>query len=223
MCAIVAMDTFDVICAVPVVELKVNHLTELNFSGELLGMEGFFVLSASLKGSTSLLSLDISTIGDELMACNLVGRTDYIDSREVKGTAKKGGVVRLATGATAVVAHTYTSGGCIWVSCWDTTAVTALAAAIKDNRSLTKLTFGGDDGGDASRPVTLQKDMTEADFSGSGLTGAAGLLLASFLPRCRYVIIICYHRLNLSDNPRCLCTLSKPQVIDTPGHFGQSY
>ena len=41
---IIAMDKFDVLCAVPVKELKANSITELDLSGESLGAEGAIVL-----------------------------------------------------------------------------------------------------------------------------------------------------------------------------------
>ena len=141
------------------------------------------MLSTCLKATRTLTSLDISMFTDAL-----VGSADCITSSDVSSTTpneiKQGGLVKvLATGAMAVVANINDDGD---ISLRDTTTVTALAAAINGNRSLTKLTFGGDRNYETSQPVTLSVDMTEADFSGKGLTGPAGMLLASFLPRCRY-------------------------------------
>jgi hypothetical protein len=61
--AIIDMDKFDVLCAVPVRELKANSITELDLSGKSLGTEGALVLSAYLKDSV-LSKLDLS--GNEL-------------------------------------------------------------------------------------------------------------------------------------------------------------
>jgi hypothetical protein len=46
--AIIAMNKFDVLCAVPVKELKANSITELDLSGKSLGIEGALVLSTHL-------------------------------------------------------------------------------------------------------------------------------------------------------------------------------
>jgi Ran GTPase-activating protein (RanGAP) involved in mRNA processing and transport len=61
--AIIDMDKFDVLCAVPIRELKANSITELGLSGKSLGTEGALVLSAYLKDSV-LSKLDLS--GNEL-------------------------------------------------------------------------------------------------------------------------------------------------------------
>jgi Ran GTPase-activating protein (RanGAP) involved in mRNA processing and transport len=46
--AIIAMDKFDILCAVPVKELKANSITELDLSGKFIGTEGALVLSTYL-------------------------------------------------------------------------------------------------------------------------------------------------------------------------------
>ena len=58
--AIIKMDKFDVLCAVPVKELKADSLKELDLSGQCLGAEGALVLSTCLHDNGALASLDIS-------------------------------------------------------------------------------------------------------------------------------------------------------------------
>ena len=50
---------------------------------------------------------------------------------------------------------------------------------------MTKLTISGDDYN--SKPVTIETSMTEADFSGKYLQASGAMMLAAFLPKCRYV------------------------------------
>ena len=47
--AIIAMDKFDVFCAVPVKELKAGSIKELDLAGKSLGTEGALVLATYLK------------------------------------------------------------------------------------------------------------------------------------------------------------------------------
>jgi hypothetical protein len=49
----IAMDKLDVLCAVPIRELKANSITELDLAGKSLGTEGALVLSTYLKADTS--------------------------------------------------------------------------------------------------------------------------------------------------------------------------
>ena len=51
-------------------------------------------------------------------------------------------------------------------------------------RAMTKLTISGDY--DESEPVTIESSMTEADFSGKILQASGAIMLAAFLPKCRY-------------------------------------
>ena len=48
-----------------------------------------------------------------------------------------------------------------------------------------KFTFSGDKYD--SKPVTIESSMTEADFSGKVLQASGAIMLAAFLPKCRYV------------------------------------
>jgi Ran GTPase-activating protein (RanGAP) involved in mRNA processing and transport len=63
----IAMDKFDVLCAVPIKELKANSITELDLAEKSLGVEGALVLSTYLKadasGSLSQLDLSGNSIG----------------------------------------------------------------------------------------------------------------------------------------------------------------
>jgi Ran GTPase-activating protein (RanGAP) involved in mRNA processing and transport len=66
----ISMDKLDVLCAVPIKELKANSvIMELDLAGKSLGTEGALVLSTCLKADTSgaLSSLDLSgnSIGQE--------------------------------------------------------------------------------------------------------------------------------------------------------------
>ena len=58
--AIIEMDKFDVLCAVPVKELKADSLKELDLSGQSLGVEGALVLSTCLHDNGALASLNLA-------------------------------------------------------------------------------------------------------------------------------------------------------------------
>ena len=58
-------------------------------------------------------------------------------------------------------------------------------------RALTELTISGDASNYAddslnSKPVAIESSMTEADFSGKVLQASGAIMLAAFLPKCRY-------------------------------------
>jgi Ran GTPase-activating protein (RanGAP) involved in mRNA processing and transport len=57
--AIIEMDKFDVLCAVPVKELKADSITELDLSEQSLGTEGVLVLSTHLQGNRALTSVNL--------------------------------------------------------------------------------------------------------------------------------------------------------------------
>jgi hypothetical protein len=58
----ITMDKFDVLCAVPIKELKANSITQLDLAGKSLGTEGAQVLSTYLKADASgaLVSLNLA-------------------------------------------------------------------------------------------------------------------------------------------------------------------
>jgi hypothetical protein len=64
----------------------------------------------------------------------------------------------------------------------NSSAVIALANAIKDMGAMSKFTFSGDSSW--SKPVTMETTMTEADFSDKDLGASGAILLAAFLPKC---------------------------------------
>ena len=57
--SIIAMNKFDVLCAVPVKEMKANSITELDLSGKSLGVEGALVLATYMEDNGALSKLDI--------------------------------------------------------------------------------------------------------------------------------------------------------------------
>jgi hypothetical protein len=61
----------------------------------------------------------------------------------------------------------------------------SIAVALKSSSTLKQLTFSGDDV--ESEPATVGTEMTEADFSGKRLQYAGAVVLAAFLPSCRYL------------------------------------
>ena len=65
--SIIAMNKFDVLCAVPVKELKANSITELDLSGKSLGTEGALVLATYMEDNGTLVNLNISnnSVGPE--------------------------------------------------------------------------------------------------------------------------------------------------------------
>ena len=54
-----------------------------------------------------------------------------------------------------------------------------LAPAIRSNRALETITFGDEEA------VTMNADMTEADFNGKDLSISGAMVVAAFLPKCR--------------------------------------
>jgi len=60
MLTIIAMDKFDVLCAVPVKEMKANSITELDLSGKSLGTEGALVLASYMEDNGAMSVLDVS-------------------------------------------------------------------------------------------------------------------------------------------------------------------
>jgi hypothetical protein len=58
---IIAMDRFDVLCSIPIKELKEGSVIELDLAGCFLGREGAIVLSKYLKANSgNLTSLNVS-------------------------------------------------------------------------------------------------------------------------------------------------------------------
>ena len=55
--SIIAMNKFDVLCAVPVKEMKANSITELDLSGKSLGTEGALVLATYMEDNWALAKL----------------------------------------------------------------------------------------------------------------------------------------------------------------------
>ena len=62
-----------------------------------------------------------------------------------------------------------------------------LADGVKNNGALAKFTFSGYDGFGEGPPVTMEAPMVEADFSCTRLGPSGAIMLAAFLPKCRYV------------------------------------
>jgi hypothetical protein len=58
-------------------------------------------------------------------------------------------------------------------------------AIIVHSLALLKITFSGNQA--SSKPGTMETVMTEADFSNKCLGICGAILLAGFLPKCRYV------------------------------------
>ena len=64
--SIIAMDKFDVLCAVPVKEMKANSITELDLSGKSLGVEGALVLATYMEDNpVSILNVSKNDLGPE--------------------------------------------------------------------------------------------------------------------------------------------------------------
>ena len=68
----------------------------------------------------------------------------------------------------------------------DMSGVIAISDAIPTMGALAKFTISGDDKFN-SEPVTIESSTTEADFSGKVLQASGAIMLAAFLPKCRYV------------------------------------
>jgi hypothetical protein len=49
-------------------------------------------------------------------------------------------------------------------------------------RAMSKFTFSGDK--NWSKPITMERGMTEADFGGKALGVSGGIMVAAFLPKC---------------------------------------
>ena len=65
-----------------------------------------------------------------------------------------------------------------------------LAAGIRANGTLEKLTISGDEwgweeGSKNSKPFTIETSMTEADFNSKFIGTSGAIMLASFLPKCK--------------------------------------
>ena len=64
--SIIAMNKFDVLCAVPVKEMKANSITELDLSGKSLGAEGALVLATYMEDNPmSILNVSKNDLGPE--------------------------------------------------------------------------------------------------------------------------------------------------------------
>ena len=64
--SIIAMNKFDVLCAVPVKEIKANSITELDLSGKSLGAEGAPVLATYMEDNPmSILNVSKNDLGPE--------------------------------------------------------------------------------------------------------------------------------------------------------------
>jgi hypothetical protein len=67
----------------------------------------------------------------------------------------------------------------------DMSGVVAISDAIPTMGALAKFTFSGDH--EYSEPVAIESSMTEADFRYKYLQASGAIMLAAFLPKCRYV------------------------------------
>jgi hypothetical protein len=93
--AIIAMDKFDVLCAVPVRELKADSITELDLAGKSLGVEGALVLATYLKEDSG--SLSKLMFGD--------GESDYIKKDKCTGESFEVGQAVVYKGKQCIVSQ----------------------------------------------------------------------------------------------------------------------
>jgi Ran GTPase-activating protein (RanGAP) involved in mRNA processing and transport len=73
----IAMDKFDVLCAVPVKELKADAITELDLSGKSLGLEGASVLSAYLKDNSALANVKLNQVSLPIQEIKTARELDF--------------------------------------------------------------------------------------------------------------------------------------------------
>jgi hypothetical protein len=161
--AIIAMDKFDVICAVPVKELKAGSITELDLAGKSLGVEGALVLATYLNASGSMSSVNLlkSSIGvDQANA--------LVKIKESKPN------LRTLCGLTLEETELDVSKQGLKPE-----DAVLLASDIPDMGSLSKLIFSGEES--YCKPVTMEVGMTEADFSRAYLGTSGAMILVAWL------------------------------------------
>ncbi len=146
-----------------------KSLTELDISGIGFGPEGALVVADYIKNNGALKSLDISrnNIGQIVPLKDAPqGWAEHSDAHYKGWFRKKGDTGQWAQGLPE---------GAI-----------AIAGAISTNGALVRFTFSGDDKHNG-KPVTIESSTIEADFSGKVLQASGAIMLAAFLPKCRYV------------------------------------
>jgi hypothetical protein len=158
------MESMKILCGVP---FKDKTLTELDVSGNNLGMEGALVITAYLNGNGALTSLDIS----DNTLCGL-----YSNGR---GTYNGAGVEALSDllKVNSVLKELNMSKTYIGPE-----GAKVLSLGLSVNRAISQFTFSGDE--EDSKPVTMETSMTEADFSVKGLGESGTAMAAAFLPKC---------------------------------------
>ena len=153
-----AKPAMKVLCAVP---FRDKTVTELDVSGQSLGGEGALVIRRYLKNNGAMVKLNMS-------------------KNQIKG-AEAGKALGDALAANTVLEELDLSENYSGPE-----FAKEFAVGLGANGALMKFTFSGDDEYD-SKPVTIESSMTEADFSGKFLLASGAIMLAAFLPKCRYV------------------------------------
>jgi Ran GTPase-activating protein (RanGAP) involved in mRNA processing and transport len=173
----IAMDKFDVFCAVPIKKLKANSITELDLAGKSLGMEGALVLSTYLKADTSgsLSKLDLSKN-------NLRSEGLSVVSEALKSTSIK----QLNIAYNNLTYNQQTNE--------DMSGVIKFAEDMKDMGSLARVDLSGNNGRQAASPdfirpianaLKTNTSITEINLSNSSLNAEAAKVLSDGIKDAR--------------------------------------
>jgi Ran GTPase-activating protein (RanGAP) involved in mRNA processing and transport len=175
---------------------RVPTLRELDISGNVIDLEHSQALAKAVRESVSLKKLtfcgalyksEVWEPGDTL---TVVTTAECIDcSNKVLGSS--GSILLAAIVSKCAGLLTLQLPNTQWGH--DLAGAKALAKGLISHEALSSITFGGEFCN--SKPVTLQTNMTEADFSDKLLGAVGGVLLGGFLPKCKVLA-----SLNVSNN-----------------------
>jgi hypothetical protein len=160
------MDNMKILCEIP---FKDKTPSELDVSGENLGMEGALVIAEYLDGngtisSVNLLKNDIPVEQAQELVKIMQSKEKLIALCGLKGEEATLDFSNQGLGPGDAV---------------------LIANDISHMRAISKFAFSGNSYD--SKPVTMETSMVEADFREKGLGESGAIIAAAFLPKCTEV------------------------------------
>ena len=174
----------------PIKQLDVKSaLTCLNVAGNFLDADATHHIASALATNSKLLSLNLSQnhIGPE-------GAKHLGSALQTNGTLSSLNIAGTALGTEGALHIGNALERCAQLLTLDISASSIdadgsihIARALRNNRTIAKLIFSGDDVRGRSKPATMEVGMVALDVSGKYLMTSGANIFAAFLPRCRCV------------------------------------
>jgi hypothetical protein len=166
-----------------------SALTCLNVAGNFLDADATHHIASALATNSKLLSLNLSQnhIGPE-------GAKHLGGALQTNGTLSSLNIAGTALGTEGALHIGNALERCAQLLTLDISASSIdadgsihIARALRNNRTIAKLIFSGDDVRGRSKPATMEVGMVALDVSGKYLMTSGANIFAAFLPRCRCV------------------------------------